>query len=577
MENLSENVYEFSYKIDGYDFVSANAALYAFLGPRIYITVDKLLTNNSVEILDKAYADKAYGKTVIVSVCDLDGNDIKMAAQLLKSDNVIICNSQIVKVRMIELDMLFKGFRDLIIKEKETNALLAQNDCIYYSYEKATDKVTSYRFDIGKDIISVLDADKWKEELSANLSENSFEVVSKIVSDFRNGVRSIECPLLHKDGEKRLFIMGSAVYSDDVHIMTVGRIGDPTENSSHELNNRDQLTGLFMKENITNYAKRRINDLGQPTAMAIVDIDDFKLVNDNYGHAKGDEVLKRCAAIIEKQVEGFGKAGRIGGDEFFIVFENFEDKERLKFVLRGIKNMIYAAYNEGSDGFCVTTSIGVSVFPEDLDGNFDVMFKLADCLLYRAKKKGKNRYIIYDPEKHGAVEELLESGVKSASLVGGRTMEKSEVICKIANKIICGEEFSFEQVLNDVMNYFGIDRITVYNKTDRKAVMQYGKNKLSQSLIDETIGYLYDDRVEQAYENGVMVVSNIVYFDVKSSEVYEALCKQGVLSVMHHEVKAKSGKTFIISYEMTTTGVTWNTSDTQYFRILDKVLFEQYL
>lgn len=311
--------------------------------------------------------------------------------------------------------------------------------------------------------------------------------------------------------------------------------------------------------------------------MAIIDIDDFKLVNDNFGHAKGDEVLKRCAAIIEKQVEGFGKAGRIGGDEFFIVFDNFEDKERLKFVLRGIKNMVYAAYNEGSDGFCVTTSIGVSVFPEDLDGNYDIMFKLADCLLYRAKQKGKNRYIIYDPAKHGDVEELLESGVKNASFIGGRAMEKSEVICKIANKIICGEEFELEQILNDVMNYFGIDRITIYNKTDRSVVMQCGKDLLSPELLEETIDYIYDKKVESAYDNGIMLISHTVYFDMKSSCAYDLLCKQGVLSVMHHEVKAKSGKTFIISYEMTVMGVTWNESDSQYFRILDKVLFEQYL
>ena len=156
-------------------------------------------------------------------------------------------------------------------------------------------------------------------------------------------------------------------------------------------------------------------------------------------------------------------------------------------------------------------------------------------------------------------------------------MEKSEVICKIANKIICGEEFELEQILNDVMNYFGIDRITIYNKTDRSVVMQCGKDLLSPELLEETIDYIYDKKVESAYDNGIMLISHTVYFDMKSSCAYDLLCKQGVLSVMHHEVKAKSGKTFIISYEMTVMGVTWNESDSQYFRILDKVLFEQYL
>ncbi|MCH5204524.1 MAG: GGDEF domain-containing protein [Oscillospiraceae bacterium] len=574
MDNSTERIYEFSYKIPGYDFVSANAALYSFLGPRLYITADRLLTGGSVDILDKAYEDKAYGQTFIVTVGNTDGSDITMAAQLIRPE---AGETAVIKVRMIELNRLFNGYSDLIIREKEYNALLSQSECTYYSYDKKTDMITTYRFDIGKDILGITNAEHWKSDLMNKLSESSAEAVSKFISDLRNGVRSCEYTLSQKEQNKKLVVTGSAVYSDDVHIMTVGRMGDPSQNASHEFNNRDQLTGLFMKENITNYAKRCINDLRQSTAIAIVDIDDFKLVNDNFGHAKGDEVLKRCAAIIEKQVEGFGKAGRIGGDEFFIVFDNFVDKERLKFVLRGIKNMVYAAYDEEQNGFCVTTSIGVSVFPEDVDANYDTMFKLADCLLYKAKKKGKNRYIVYEPTKHGSVESLLESGVKSESLLGGRVMEKSEVICRIANKIISGDEFTFEQILNDVLAYFGIDRIVIYNKTDRKATLQYGKPKLSEKLIEETIDYLYDDRVEMAYDNGVMLVSHIVYFDMKASKAYDALCKQGVESVMQHIVKAKSGKTFVISYEMITSPVTWNETDTQYFRILDKLLFEQYL
>lgn len=575
MENLSDQILEFTYKVPGYDFISANAALYSFLGPRIYITADRLLTGGSIEIVDKAHQDKAYGKTFIVTVGNTAGNDIAVAAQLVRPEGG---DPSHIKVRMIELNRLFNGYTDLIMKEKEYNALLAQNKCTYYSYDKSTDMVTSYRFDVGKDILGVVNADQWKTELMNMLSESSEEAVSKFISDLRNGVRSCDYTLSQKEQDKKLVITGSAVYSDDIHIMTVGRMGDPSEISSHELNNRDQLTGLYMKENITNYAKRCINDLRHPTAIAIVDIDDFKLVNDNFGHAKGDEVLKRCAAIIEKQVEGFGKAGRIGGDEFFIVFDNFENKDRLKFVLRGIKNMVYAAYDEDLNGFSVTTSIGVSVFPEDYDANYDTMFKIADCLLYKAKKKGKNRYIVYDSSKHGSVESLLESGIKNETLVGGRVMEKSEVICRIANKIISGEEFSVEQVLNDVIAHFGIDRVIIYNKTDRKAVMQCGKPKLSEQLIEETIGYLYDERLEMCYDNGVLLVSRKDFFEMKSAdEAYEAVCKLGIESVRQHIVNAKSGKTFVISYEMVKSAVTWNEMDTQYFRILDRLLFEQYL
>ena len=148
MDNSSERIFEFSYKVPGYDFVSANAALYAFLGPRLYITADRLFTENSIAVLDKAFKDKAYGQTFVVTVENTDGSDILMAAQLIRREE----DTPLINVRMIELNRLFNGYYELMIKEKESDALLAQNDCTYFSYDKKTDMVTSYRYDIGKEL-----------------------------------------------------------------------------------------------------------------------------------------------------------------------------------------------------------------------------------------------------------------------------------------------------------------------------------------------------------------------------------------------------------------------------------------
>ncbi len=571
MENQTGMMYEFKFNPTGYEFREINAAFYTFLGARLYSTFDRILSEDSRVRLKETVDEKRFGSIFVLNVFAENGELVPMACRLMQKNH-----GDNVEVRMLEIERLFSGYCGQLLREKETIALLAQYENVYYTFDPQKNSVVCYRYDVGKEIIGNQPIDEWANSLVARVSEDCREVVDKFCTELKNGTRSIEYMIESKQGKSSLHLTGTAIYFDDFHIMTVGRIGDPYKSSNHEFVRRDQLTGLFLKDNITNFAKRRINELNLPTAIAIIDVDDFKNVNDNFGHSKGDEVLKKCASIIEAQSDGFGKAGRIGGDEFLLIFDNFINKEHIRNVLRAIKNSIAASYKDEIDGFHVTTSIGLSVYPDDIDASYDELFKLADCLLYRAKSKGKNRYVLYDREKHGSVESILQSGIKTAGLLGSRGIEKSEVVCKITSMVLENKEYPLDNILNDIVTYFGVERIIVYNKTDKEVVAQCGKKLLNSKKISKTIDYLYSKELEKRYQNGTMIINNTKRFSEKDPAVYEKLVEQGTLSFIHRVITGKDGKTYIVSYEAVTDIITWNLEDMHYFRIFDMV-FEKCL
>lgn len=568
MSRLLKPFYEFSFTKDKLEYVTGNTAFYELRGScDSYDTMsNNLLLGDSLEKLKDMIAREQYGKTFTLHIAGSDRQDRYVACRIFNQDaNVIV-------MRMVEMDRLFDDFTSLQLAVREADALLAQYECVYFSYNRSTDEVTSYTYDMGRTVIGKRPLAEWQEEVNAKTKTDSHEKFDEFIGNLRNGIRNIECTVEDKNGASVALFVGSAIYDEEVHIKTVGRIGDPNLVSANELTRRDQLTGLFLKETITSYAKHRIDELRLPTILAIIDIDDFKNVNDNFGHAKGDEVLKKCAAIIESQSEDYGKTGRIGGDEFFVVFDKGHDFEGIRNVLRSIKNSVYAAYSDDTDGFHVSTSIGLSVYPNDIEGSYDTMFQLADCLLYRAKRKGKNRWIVYNREKHGAVEDVLSNGVQKVGLSGMRGVDKSELVCKITNMMICGTNYPVGSILYDISNYFAIERINLYNKTDNIIDTELGEMLLTCEDCKSVPKYLYNEEYLSMFEDNVLVINNTKYLEQRLPEVYEELMSRSTHSVIQYILNGKSGKQYVLSFEAVKAITTWNTSDMSYLRILTKVM-----
>lgn len=565
--NNSEHVAEMEAKFNNknYDYIIGNSDFYIFLGERRYTTLDSLISSDSLGALEKAIAEHSYDKSFVLRLLAKNGQMCEMICRIAEQDE-----PDRTLIRMWNLEDIVEKYLSAEIERRESDTLLSQYDCVYYSYDRTANTVICYRCDGERKKLCELGLDKFGEAMAAELPESAYVEVEKFTDRLKNGIRKFTGSF-SDSAESVITFSGTAIYDDDVHIKTVGSFANGSASPMRDLVRVDQLTGLALKEDITNYAKHSIGDLKQKTVIAIIDIDDFKYVNDHHGHAMGDAVLKKCASIIENETGTYGKAGRIGGDEFFVVFDRVPDKETLRNVLRSIKNNIGAAYSAEKDGFHVTTSIGVSAYPYDAE-DFDSLFKLTDYMLYRAKHKGKNRYIIYEPEKHGSVEEILRSSIETTGISGRKGLSKAEVVCRIADLVLCGKEYPADNIIRDIVDYFGVERVILYDKNARTAVAQCGSKLLDSGVIAETIDYIYDEGIKEHSQDGVMIVNNVKTFEMKTPKLYEKLRRQEIYSIMHREIIGKSGKCFIMSCESVSANLTWNLEDLRFYRILDHIL-----
>lgn len=159
------------------------------------------------------------------------------------------------------------------------------------------------------------------------------------------------------------------------------------EELSHDATH-DELTGLYNRK-IFDAMREEIDD--DDIAMLIVDLDNFKAINDNYGHGTGDNVLKKVADALSSSFRFEDLVCRVGGDEFVVIMMN-ANTELVNVIDEKIR--ILRKKLEVKDGLPeITVSIGVA-FNTNKE-KFDRLYKNADAALYETKKKGKNGYSIY--------------------------------------------------------------------------------------------------------------------------------------------------------------------------------------
>jgi diguanylate cyclase (GGDEF)-like protein len=168
-----------------------------------------------------------------------------------------------------------------------------------------------------------------------------------------------------------------------------------------ESNKRDPLTNLFNRSYLDTYLKDAFqiaNKSNTPLSVAFADLDKFKLVNDTYGHAMGDQILVTTANILKANVRGADVVARYGGEEFILVFPHTEYP-----LLKTICERIVRAFRETRHDvgtkrdLNVTISIGMATHNDGRQfKSVDELLKAADKALYTAKLQGRNRSVPFD-------------------------------------------------------------------------------------------------------------------------------------------------------------------------------------
>ncbi|MFC5449622.1 bifunctional diguanylate cyclase/phosphodiesterase [Paenibacillus aestuarii] len=178
------------------------------------------------------------------------------------------------------------------------------------------------------------------------------------------------------------------------------------------------------------------NDSQAVFSILFVDLDNFKEINDSFGHFVGDDILKRFASKLKALIQNKGIAARFGGDEFVVILEMEQMTD-----IKDVAEQIVAYFTEplileGTEQF-ITTSVGISLFPQDGDSS-EALLKNADLAMYKAKQSGKNRFLFYESEQSEELREkrLLGSELRKAIMEDELQLNYQPIVDLRSDKVI---------------------------------------------------------------------------------------------------------------------------------------------
>ncbi len=186
----------------------------------------------------------------------------------------------------------------------------------------------------------------------------------------------------------------------------VGKIVNANKQISMEKNlvqraENDLLTGVLNKKTIEAKVAEQLKDKheGRNYIFFMVDLDNFKNVNDTLGHIFGDKAIADTAEVLTGIFHSNAFIGRLGGDEFAVcaIYDAFDEESLMKFIIENAEKVCEGnrrQYSDGANTVKISSSVGISIGPKD-GRDFELLYKKADEALYSSKNTGKNKYTIF--------------------------------------------------------------------------------------------------------------------------------------------------------------------------------------
>ncbi|MDK2820861.1 MAG: two-component system, cell cycle response regulator [Clostridia bacterium] len=159
---------------------------------------------------------------------------------------------------------------------------------------------------------------------------------------------------------------------------------------------RDPLTGLYNRLAVEKMLSRMWANAQEskiPLTMAVIDLDNFKNVNDSFGHMIGDQLLQEISSVIKRSLRDGDEVMRFGGEEFLILLPKTDGAGAKKPLERIRKRIEDGVFTENK--IKITASIGAAVYPDNRPLSEKELIEFADAAMYEAKAKGKNRLVFY--------------------------------------------------------------------------------------------------------------------------------------------------------------------------------------
>lgn len=322
----------------------------------------------------------------------------------------------------------------------------------------------------------------------------------------------------------------------------VGRMFNIHEKKLKELDlklraEKDALTGLYNKGATVQLIENAITECkGEGLhALMIIDLDNFKAVNDTLGHAQGDKVLVDTAAALNSIFKGGDIVGRIGGDEFVVYMQNLKSISNADVLATRVVNQVNFLLPADKQEINVTCSIGIAIYPYH-GTSYEELFNKADKAVYTAKANGKNGYRIYD----AATTMAYHANRKDSEYTPGKGMEMSKSIEDLVMQILF-EDKQMESALKTSMELM-ISRYKFHR------AYLCGNDELAglKNVFFAAAGYEMGKESPEHYELR-RIASEVLFesyknfsiihdYDLPADELHDYLMAEGIQSMLYYPV-----------------------------------------
>ncbi len=309
---------------------------------------------------------------------------------------------------------------------------------------------------------------------------------------------------------------------------------------------RDPLTKLLNKDAGRRQAEEYFARFpgGVHSALLIIDLDNFKHVNDRYGHLFGDAVLTKAAREIKKLFRSQDIVSRIGGDEFMVLMRGISDRQLLENRCQRLLDIFNNIFRNQNRKLPLSCSIGIALSPEHGRTYFE-LFNKADQALYRAKEKGKNSFVIYD---EADIKKHLRKGQISA--VNNRIDSNEEPGLAEDNLVRYAFQRLYtsgdvEKSVNDILELVGrkmnVSRVYIFENSDDNrfcnntfewcngGITPEIQNLQGISYEEDIAGY-----VDMFDEQGIFYCPDI---NELPENIYNIVAPQGIKSLLHCAIR----------------------------------------
>lgn len=478
---------------DKYNIFVSNKSFTSYLGSEELrsFKITDYIHPDDVESFKKFVEDKSFTGGEEVFRLKKKNNVWRYNVVRIHTEKGMVENRRNIGVEIIDIDESVGDYETAMDSLSRVRLLMSLTDEFAFIYDKETNMFKMFKYDrFNRIILYDMDIDQWKREmlsrsyvkydekamldtlvLNMKTYADSFSIkmncAIRTQSDIFEAVRFIGT--VHNESSGNKIIVGRVVSDESVgHASTAMEIMNELQ--------YDSLTGVYNKKTITEYAKKRIaEEKEKRIVIAILDVDNFKSVNDTFGHLYGDKVLARVGGRLKEIVGEDGVIGRIGGDEFMIVFNGLDDDQVLRGMLRAIRTQIKWEFAEDFENLSITCSIGASIFPVN-GRDYEDLFKKADCCLYIAKEKGRDRYVFFRDEMHRASYEAMLNKNQLNAMKNPREIRELKNVASFMENAMTDSRKAILDAMRHMKDTFGIDNINIYYGEGLKKVYSFGSD-----------------------------------------------------------------------------------------------------